>query len=114
MTKTIAAMGLGIVLLASHCVRAADWPQWRGVNRDGISAETGLLKQWPAEGPKVLWQATDLGMGYSTPAVVGGRLYVLANTGVDDEFVKAISAKDGTTIWSTRIGKVGNPKQQPS
>src|SRR5689334_20451183 len=52
---------------------AADWPQWRGPNRDGISKETGLVKEWPKEGPKLLWQATDLGDGYSTPAIVGGR-----------------------------------------
>ena len=50
---------------------AADWPQWRGPNRDGISAETGLLKEWPKEGPRLLWQRKDVGDGYSTPAVVG-------------------------------------------
>jgi outer membrane protein assembly factor BamB len=86
---------------------AADWPQWRGPQRDGISHETGLLKQWPDGGPKLLWQQTDIGEGYSTPAVVGERLYVISNRGMDDEFVQALGVADGKQIWSTSVGKVG-------
>ncbi|MGH7135999.1 MAG: PQQ-binding-like beta-propeller repeat protein, partial [Pirellulales bacterium] len=93
---------------------ADDWVQWRGPNRDGISREKGLLKEWPKEGPKLVWQIDELGDGYSTPSVAHGRLYLLANQGLDDEFVKALDAKDGKEIWSMRIGKVGNPRQQPS
>ena len=89
---------------------AADWPQWRGPNRDGISKETGLVKEWPKEGPKLLWQVTDLGDGYSTPAIVGGRLYVLSNKGNDNEFVQARDVKDGKEIWSTRLGKSREPQ----
>jgi outer membrane protein assembly factor BamB len=95
-------------------VRGDDWPQWRGPARDGISRETGLLKEWPPEGPKLLWQAKDLGQGYSTPAVVGERLYLISNKGVADEFVEARNVADGKQAWSTRIGKVGNPDQGPS
>lgn len=99
---------LGTLFLFSAALAlAADWPQWRGPNRDGVSAETGLLKEWPKDGPKLLWQIHDLGSGYSTPAVVGDRLYVISNTGMDDEHVQALSAADGKTIWSTKIGKVG-------
>jgi len=105
--------GLAVIMTGSIS-SAADWPQWRGPNRDGISKETGLLKEWPKEGPKLLWQATDVGDGYSTPAIVGGRIYVLSNTGNADEFVKALDVKDGKEIWSTRLGKVGNPNQQPN
>jgi outer membrane protein assembly factor BamB len=93
---------------------AANWPQWRGPQRNGISTETGLLKEWPKDGPKLLWQVRDIGSGYSTPAVVDERLYLLANTGMEDEFVKALEVKDAKQAWSTRIGKVGNPNQQPS
>lgn len=96
----------GLALVA----RAADWPQWRGTKRDGVSQETGLLKQWPEEGPKLLWQLTDIGEGYSTPAVVGERLYVISNRGMDDEFVEALSVKDGKQLWSTRLGGVGENK----
>jgi outer membrane protein assembly factor BamB len=93
--------------LCSSAVVAADWPQWRGPKRNGISAERGLLKQWPADGPKLVWQAKDIGDGYSTPSVVGDRLYVLSNKGMDDEFVQALDTKDGRQIWSVRVGKVG-------
>ena len=93
---------------------AEDWPQWRGPNRDGISKETGLLKEWPKDSPRLIWQVNDLGGGYSTPSVAGGRIYVTANKGLGDEFVTARDAKDGSLLWSTRIGKVGNPDQQPN
>ena len=95
-------------------VVAADWPQWRGPQRNGISQETGLLKEWPKEGPKLHWKVTDAGRGYSTPAVVAERLYLLGNDGLDNEFVEALAVKDGQRVWSTRLGKVGNPRQQPS
>lgn len=92
----------------------ADWPQWRGPERSGVSKESGLLKQWPAGGPKLLWQVNDLGDGYSTPVVVGNRIYMMSNQGMDNEFVQAISARDGKVIWTSRIGNVGNPDQNPS
>jgi outer membrane protein assembly factor BamB len=91
----------------------SDWPQWRGPQRDGVSKETGLLKQWPKEGPKLVWQVNDLGDGYSTPSVVGERIYLMSNQGMENEFVQARSTKDGKPIWTTRIGNVGNPNQNP-
>jgi len=94
-------------LLAAGRGFAADWPQWRGPQRDGISRETGLLREWPAEGPKLLWQVKDIGHGYSTPAVVGDRLYVLGNRGQANEFVQALDIKDGRQVWSMRLGNVG-------
>jgi outer membrane protein assembly factor BamB len=95
-------------------ISAADWPQWRGPNRDGVSQEKGLRKEWPKEGPPLLWTATGIGRGYSTPAVLGDRLYLDGSEGVENEFVEALAVKDGKKIWSTRLGAVGNPKQQPS
>ena len=47
---------------------AADWPQFRGPDRDGKSAETGLLKKWPKEGPELLWSVDGLGEGYTSAA----------------------------------------------
>jgi outer membrane protein assembly factor BamB len=99
-----------VVGYLSLTVAAADWPQWRGPNRKGISNETGLLKEWPKEGPKQLWQVADVGDGFSTPAVVGDRIYLLSNKGADDESVQARDAKDGKQIWSTRLGKSGSNK----
>jgi len=100
-------------VMFSGLAGAADWPQWRGPRRDGVSQETGLLKEWPKEGPKLLWQVNDIGDGYATPAVVGARIYLLSNRGLDNELVQALSVEDGKPLWSTAIGKVGNPDQQP-
>jgi outer membrane protein assembly factor BamB len=98
---------------ANIAVSTSDWPQWRGPERDGISQERGLLKQWPAEGPKLLWQVNDIGDGYSTPAVVGKRIYLMSNYGMENEFVQALSTDDGKPVWTTRVGNVGNPNQNP-
>lgn len=106
---------LGVVLcLSAAGVVRADWPQWRGPDRSGVSRESGLLKQWPTGGPKLLWQVNDLGDGYSTPVVVGTRLYMMSNRGMDNEYVQAISTADGKVIWTTRVGNVGNPDQNPN
>ena len=105
---------VSLILVSTQIgVSADDWPQWRGPQRDGISHETGLLQVWPKEGPKLIWTITNVGSGYSTPSVVGERLYLLGNEGLENEFVEALATKDGGKIWSTPIGKVGNPKQNP-
>ena len=101
---TLAAVVLAGASLTSS---ADDWPQWRGPNRNGVSEETGLLQKWPADGPKLLWQVKDLGGGYSTPAVVGDRIYLVNDKGNDNESVQALSTADGSVVWSTRIGNVG-------
>jgi outer membrane protein assembly factor BamB len=103
---------VGCLLLGTTL--AANWPQWRGPDRDGISKETGLLKDWPADGPKLLWQVNGLGDGFSTPAIVGDRIYLINNKGLENEFVQALDVKDGSQIWETRIGNVGEPDQEPS
>ena len=99
-------------VVCSLAAFGADWPQWRGPERNGISKETGLAKEWPKEGPKLLWQVKEIGDGYSTPAVVGDRLYLISNQGMDNEYVHALAAADGKEVWRTTIGKVG-PNQGP-
>src|SRR5215470_3429302 len=93
---------------------AADWPQFRGPQRTGISQETGLLQEWPRQGPKLLWQLSDIGRGYGAPAVVGGRIFLVSSRGLDNEYIQALSVEDGKPLWTTRLGKVGNPDMQPS
>lgn len=112
---TIAAYCFCFSLLPnSTSASTDDWPQWRGPERTGASTETGLLKQWPAGGPKLLWQVNDIGDGYSTPVVVGNRIYLMSNRGMENEFVAALSTQDGKVIWTQRIGNVGNPDQNPN
>jgi hypothetical protein len=66
-------------MLLSMAAYAADWPQWRGPLRNAVSTETGLLLEWPKEGPRLVWQAKDIGDGYATPSVAGNRIYVLTD-----------------------------------
>jgi outer membrane protein assembly factor BamB len=107
------ACASGAVLL-SLVAHAADWPQWRGPLRNGVSAETGLLQEWPKGGPRLIWQVKNIGYGYAAPSVVGNRIYVLSNRGLDNEFVQALSTVDGKPVWATTLGKVGNPEQMPT
>jgi outer membrane protein assembly factor BamB len=82
---------------------AANWPQWRGPNRDGISKETGLLKQWPAEGPPLVWKASGAGEGYSSFSIANGKLYTMGKRG-DREFVVAFDIATGKEAWATPHG----------
>src|SRR5262249_33248829 len=67
------------LLLSAGLASAADWPQWPGPHRDGHSPETGLMKSFPPGGPKLLWTFDKAGIGYSAPAVVGGKVYCLGD-----------------------------------
>jgi outer membrane protein assembly factor BamB len=85
---------------------AADWPQWRGPDRTGVSQETGLLDRWPKDGPKLLWKAAGLGGGYATPSVAAGKVFLMGSKD-DEEFLFALDAATGKQLWSIRVGKVG-------
>ncbi len=88
--------------------KPGDWPQWRGPLRDGVSRETGLLKQWPAAGPNLAWKVEGLGYGYSSPSIAGGRVYGM---GLRDgqEFVWALDAGTGKVVWTSAISRPQNP-----
>ncbi|HUT33598.1 MAG TPA: PQQ-binding-like beta-propeller repeat protein [Planctomycetota bacterium] len=80
MRRALCASGLLWAALALGAAEkeapSAEWPGWRGPNRDGKSPDTGLLKQWPADGPALLWKVDDIGKGYSSVAVAGGLVYI--------------------------------------
>jgi len=96
---------LSLLLLVTFAISersvATDWPQWRGPNRDGISQETGILKNWPNDGPNVIWKA-PAGDGYSAMSVVDGRLYTMYGTG-DDEVAVCLDANTGEQLWRFRM-----------
>ena len=81
---------------------AGDWPQWRGPNRDDISKETGLLKTWPADGPKLLWKSEKCGVGFGSSVTSAGRIFLMggddAVTGTN-EFLLCLDAKEGKELW---------------
>ena len=91
-----------IVLLALPLL-AIDWPQWRGIERNGVSPETGLAKSWPAGGPPLVWQARGLGEGYAAFSVAGGRLFTQGQRGTQ-EFALAFDTGTGKKIWETPTG----------
>ncbi len=93
----------GAVLSAKAAEHStAEWAQWRGPNRDGISSETGFLKNWPKEGPKVLWHI-PFGDGYSGISIAQGKVYTMSAEG-DAEFVICLDASNGEEIWRFRSG----------
>lgn len=92
-----------LALLPPAAGHAADWPQWRGPERTGVSSETGLARSWPTGGPPVVWRITSLGDGYGTVAVTGGRVYVQGTRG-EESHVFALDERDGRLLWSTYLG----------
>src|SRR5690348_2975789 len=101
-TRALLALAAGLLTLAA---RADDWPQFRGPDRDGVSKETGLLKKWPKEGPKLAWTWNLAGTGYAGPAIVGDRLYMSGARG-GDEFVYALDLAQNPPkeLWAVKIG----------
>lgn len=93
----------GVIAISVASSVAADWPQWRGAHRDGVSRETGLMDSWPADGPPLAWRARGLGSGYSTVSITDGRVFTL---GADRtaEYVIALDATTGKELWRARSG----------
>ncbi len=98
-TLLLTALAALVALTAS----AADWPQWRGLHRDGQSAETGLLQAWPEGGPTLAWQTQGLGAGYASLSVAGGRIFTMGD--IDGgQYVIALKEDGGELLWKTRVG----------
>ncbi|MDQ1258032.1 MAG: PQQ-binding-like beta-propeller repeat protein, partial [Candidatus Hydrogenedentes bacterium] len=87
------------VLCLAAGAYAADWPQFQGLNRDGSSPETGLLRSWPEGGPKVLW-SMPLGEGYAAPAVCGGEVYILDRVDEKQDVLRCLDLATGKELWT--------------
>jgi outer membrane protein assembly factor BamB len=96
-----------------------EWPQWRGPKRDGVSQETGLLKEWPESGPPLAWQTKGLGQGTSSIAIASGRIFTLGTRG-NNEVALALDQDSGKELWATAIGPArtrfshAEPKSTPT
>ena len=104
MKKTVQLLLVIGLLGWSAAPAGGEWPQWRGSNRDGVSGESGLLKQWPAEGPPLVWKTSVAGQGYSSLSISGGRIFTQGARG-DREFVIAIDVATGKLLWETVSGR---------
>jgi outer membrane protein assembly factor BamB len=82
---------------------AAEWPQFHGPAGDNISTESGLLKQWPADGPQLIWSAKGLGDGFSSVSIANGLIYTAGN--VDGKSVVTALDLDGRIVWQSPCGK---------
>ena len=98
-----AALVLGLALAWSPASRAEDWPDFRGIDRDGRSAETGLLDTWPEDGPEELWRVR-LGEGYSAPVVGDGRVYTQFDA-EEGHVLVAYGAEEPRELWRLRLGE---------
>ena len=108
----VVALGVALSAQAPPPAQNTDWPQWRGPDRNGISKETGLLKQWPTGGPPRLWRVSNLGAGYGSLAVVGDRIYVQMQVG-RQSVVASLNRATGQLVWSKPLGNAGNNDRGP-
>jgi outer membrane protein assembly factor BamB len=102
------AVSLSIIPGTPLSAISADWPQWRGPNRDGVSSESGLLKEWPDAGPPLAWKASGLGAGFSGVSVVDQQVFTLGER-ADASHVVALNRANGEILWSSKLGKAGAP-----
>jgi len=100
------ALLLVLLTVQSGDPKSLGWSQFRGPNRDGLSPDTGLLKQWPAGGPPLAWKAAGLGTGYSAVSFADDRLFTMGDAGGRCK-VHALSLTDGKILWSTEVGEPG-------
>ena len=115
MTRQVSLGAIALVAITLGRPAAApllDWPQWQGPDRTGVSKETGLLQQWPASGPSVVWTATGLGTGYGSTAVAGDRVFV-QGARMGKSFVIAYNRATGKEVWSKPLGGTENNDQGP-
>jgi outer membrane protein assembly factor BamB len=114
----LAVLALLAVVGGSASAAGADWPGWRGANRDAVSRETGLLPEWGPGGPPLAWKATGIGTGYSSVAVVADRIYTMGDAD-GAQHVFALARDGGRLLWRTRLGPTfddkrgGGPRSTP-
>src|SRR5688500_13963491 len=124
-TAAVFALTAGNALLAepqaprgAPAARQAEWPTWRGPNRDGHSPDRGLMRAWPQGGPRLMMTVKNLGAGFSSVAVSGGRIYTMGDRGGAQHLI-ALSDSDGREVWSIRVGathddEYGGPRGTPA
>ena len=97
-----------LLFIAAFCAATSLSAQshfgFRGPARNGVYPETGLLKTWPADGPQLLWITEDAGKGYSSPVIVGDRLYITGLNEDGDQEIFLAYTLDGKKVYETAYG----------
>ena len=127
MRRLLVGSTAALLCAAAALAAPGDWPQWRGPHRDGVSTETGLLKQWPEGGPKLLWNSRQVnsgqgvGVGYSSVSVADGRVFTMGDGRGQrgrqrKEYVFALDANTGKELWATPVGRADGdgPRSTPT
>ncbi len=103
MTRILSSF-CALTLMASLALAAdSEWPSWLGPNHDGKSLDTGLLKKWPAAGPKLLWTAENIGRGFSSVAVAGEKVFISGDR--DGKLMIFAFDLDGKPLWKAECGQ---------
>jgi outer membrane protein assembly factor BamB len=102
-TLACAVATLCVAVTLSAQSASTDWPQWRGAERNGVSRDTGLLRQWPRSGPALAWTAAQLGAGYGSVAVAGERVFVQGMKN-RQSVVTSLDRASGKAVWSVALG----------
>ena len=104
------------ILLSSFVANAQNYPGWRGVNRDGnYYLEKGLLKKWDTNGPELLWETEDVGKGFSSPVIVGDKIYITGLNEDGDKEVFSVFSSKGKRLYQVEYGspwKKSNPENR--
>ena len=103
---TLTGLLAGLNASAASIESTKDWTQFNGPHRDNISHETGLLKEWPKEGPPLAWKIAGVGGGYSSVSVSSGKIYTAGDEG-DSSYVFALNEADGKPLWKSKLGESG-------
>jgi outer membrane protein assembly factor BamB len=103
-TPLLAAVVVAFLISPATHAAADDWPQWKGPRRDGLSAETGLLKSWPDGGPQRVWLFENCGTGYAGPAIVDGRMFIQGGRDGQCQLL-ALDANTGRELWAVALGE---------
>ena len=99
MRKRAAELVAVMVAWSAGAVSGADWPAIYGPGRNNVSEQKGLLRTWPAEGPKVLWTA-PVGVGFGGPAVSDGKVYLLDRDEAVGDTLRVLDLASGKELWT--------------
>lgn len=110
-------MRTSLLLLSSLVVISAaraEWNQWRGAQRDGVSSEKGLLQSWPKDGPKLAWSIEGVGRGMASTSIADGRIFTMGERKGQQQVI-AFDAATQKELWATMVSsKGGEPRCTPT
>ncbi len=108
MVRTRSALGaLALAALLARAADGADWPQFRGPDRTGVSPDTGLLAKWPEGGPKLVWKGEGVGIGFSSVSASGDKVFTMGDLRKENSYLFALDRGTGKKKWELQVGKAG-------